>query len=93
MHRRHGLDEVVDGGFAGCVERDCCAGLLRCGAGDHDYAAWAVEAGESVQGELGAADWVVEVDFQDFVGGRGGGGVCAGFEGPEGSGGLGRGSI
>jgi hypothetical protein len=34
-----------------------------------------------VESELGAADWVVEVDFEDFVGG--GVGVCTRFEGPE----------
>jgi hypothetical protein len=39
-----------------------------------------------VQSELRAADRVVEVDFEDFVGG--GVGVRAGFEGPEGGCGL-----
>ena len=60
--------------------------MLGGGGADHYYCAAGVEAGESVESELGAADWVVEVDFEDFVAGCCG--VCAGFEGPEGGFGL-----
>jgi len=63
LHRRHGLDEVVDGGFGSGVQRDCGSGLLGGGGADHHYCAAGVEAGESVESQLGAADWVVEVDF------------------------------
>jgi hypothetical protein len=86
LHGRHGFDKVVDGCFGGGVERDCGPGLLGGGGADHYYCAAGVEAGESVESELGAADWVVEVDFEDFVAGCCG--VCAGFEGPEGGFGL-----
>lgn len=84
----HGFHEVVQTRFRGRVERDRGAGLLCGAAGEHEHSSGRGEAGEGVQGELRAADGVVEVDFQDFVGGGGGCGIGAGFEGPEVGGGL-----
>lgn len=86
---RHGFDEVVQTRFGGGVERDGRAGLLGCGAGEHEDFSGAGEARESVEGQLGAADGVVEVEFEDFVGRGWACGVGAGFEGPEVCGGLG----
>jgi hypothetical protein len=86
FHGRHGFDKVVDGCFGGGVERDCGSRLLGGGGADHYYRSAGVEASESVEGELGAADWVVKVDFEDFVAGCRS--VCAGFECPEGGFGL-----
>jgi hypothetical protein len=51
--------------------------LLGGGTGDHYHGAAGLLACGVVDGELRAADWVVEVDFEDFVGG--GFGVGAGF--------------
>jgi hypothetical protein len=67
LHRCHGFDKVVDCCFGSGVERDCGSGLLGSGGADHYYCAAVVKACEGVECELGAADRVVEVDFQDFV--------------------------